>query len=779
MKVALFQEQLIHTEKVDRYHWQRVVSSASKGQVLCPVCRAPIHAKVGIHHPLSFHHPGDDSFCLSEAEKLAEHIQTKDTSPKENNGFELPKSRSISEGTTEENSTHLWRRPLWVTVPTECSLSQRKEPTGDLYKQFLDRHNLSLTQPQWEAVHTTNGPLLILAGAGSGKTRVLTARTAYMLTTEEIPPNRLALITFTVKAAKEMKRRLQTLPGLGHINLSGLLAGTFHSIFYKMLIHHEKEKWQQHRLLKENWKQEGILKEKGKELGLDDRSFAYDQALLQISQWKNQGKSPQEIESADPFEEQTLSLFSYYEEVKEQKGLFDFDDMQTGCLKMLQSNPELLERYQERFKYLLIDEYQDINPIQYEIVQLLTARYRNLCVVGDDDQSIYGFRGSDPSFILRFTDNFPEAKTVTLEDNYRSTSPIITLANQVITNNQARHEKEMKSIEPAGHSPLLYYPLNEEEEATATVTDIKQQLEQGSSPNDFAVLYRTHSAGRALFERLLESNVPFTSYGNQEAFYLKKHIRKALAYLRLSINPDDGNAVRELMSALFIKQSAYNDARVLSINEDITLLEALPLLSGLQDFQRTKLKKIIPKIPSLKKKEPIEALKILQQDLGLKEYVKKNGKEGNKLERGSDDIKDLETAARRHDTVSSFLEHADHMTAQCELMKKEDEPPQAVKIMTIHQSKGLEFENVYILGAVEGGLPHDHSLEMLREGKSSYLEEERRLMYVALTRAKKKIAISVPQYRRESKARASRFIKELRGQKHLPSTHKTIKAGHP
>ncbi len=312
------------------------------------------------------------------------------------------------------------------------------------------------------------------------------------------------------------------------------------------------------------------------------------------------------------------------------------------------------------------------------------------------------------------------------------------------------------------HLPVCFFPYDEEEEATMIVNDIKEKIADGANPDEFAILYRTHSGGRAIFERFVQSSIPFVVENEKSSFYERKMVRGALSYLRLSVDPDDTAAVSDIIRALFLKQSALNDVKALSILHDCSLVEALLHLNGLPAFQMAKLKKIIPRISTLKNERPGLALHIIEKELGFHDYVKKQGNEGNAMDKGSDDLNDLKVILKKFSSVKEFLEHADHMMlTQRALKGRKDSTEDGVQLMTIHRSKGLEFKHVYIIGAVDGSLPHDFALDSARKGNHQFLEEERRLLYVAMTRAKQQLFISIPAYRRGRKASASRFLKPL------------------
>ncbi|HZH62380.1 MAG TPA: ATP-dependent helicase [Metabacillus sp.] len=757
MNSAKMKESIISLTQLPQQEFQRIYEESLKEAVICRCCEKPVKLYLGINHPPYFYHSNQKQnetcqkqFKVDFPVQIEPTVEVKTTENfSEQNGFRIPKSRSIA--TVDKTETTEWREPKTLKGRTPFVVKV-KAPTSLL--------GIPLDMEQKEAVTTTEGPLLILAGAGSGKTRVLTTRALYMIEEKKISPTSMMLVTFTAKAAKEMQQRLLANSSIQASKLNQLVIGTFHSIFYKILLHHDREKWNSARLLKWDWQKESYLKASCRELGIDEKDFPFDQAIQQIGYWKNTMQSINDIHPADDWEQTALTLYREYEEQKQQRGQFDFDDMLVKCYELLKENPSILAAYQNRFQYFLIDEFQDINPVQYKLIKLLSSHTNNLCGVGDDDQTIYSFRGSQPSFILNFKEEYPSAKVITLSANYRSDHQIVSTANDVISKNKHRLSKQMLAQYESSHSPIAFFPYDEEEEATMILQDMKEKIEAGSKPEEFAVLFRTHTGGRAVFERFVQSSIPFMIEQGQSSFYERKMVRAILSYLRLSINADDSSAITELIRALFLKQSVINDVKALSILHDCSLVEALLHVNGLPNFQKAKLKKIIPRINSLKNEKPVVALSIIEKDMGFIDYLKKQGNEGNAMEKGSDDLNDLKVVAKKFITVHDFLQHIDHMIETQQAIKT-GKTGSGVQLMTIHRSKGLEFKHVYVLGVVDGSLPHDFALESARKEKFEHLEEERRLLYVAMTRAKEHLYLSVPSYRRGRKAVASRFIRGM------------------
>ncbi|MBT2653891.1 ATP-dependent helicase [Bacillus sp. ISL-18] len=755
MKTAFYQQQLIRLSQLARDQYQKIYLAGKNGELVCPTCHEKVKLFLGIGmEPHFFHVQSPEKKCLDP-----DPIIVSDDTPHyiERNGFKIPQGRTITETNT---NLELFQpaKPIEYSVPYTPPMKHIEQELPP-YLRLLAEKGVVLDKSQVEAVIQIDGSLLVLAGAGSGKTRVLTARTAYMLEVKQADPGSIMLVTFTSKAAAEMKNRLLSYPNMQRGKINQLVTGTFHSIFYRILMFHDAANWSSNHLLKKDWQRDKILKEAGKALQISEKEFAYDLALQQIGFWKNSLLMPNEVKPTSDWEESVLFLYKKYEEYKQTEGLFDFDDMLIGCYQLFLSSPSLLEYYQDKFQYFLIDEFQDINRVQYELIKLLSSKHKNVCAVGDDDQAIYSFRGSDPSYLLDFEKDFPHAKLVTLEQNYRSSHEIVAAANQMIALNKKRRLKRMEAQYTSGILPQLFFPYDEEEEATMIVTDIQERISQGAKPGDFAILYRTNVSSRAIFERLAASNLPFRIDLDAEAFYDRFIVRSALAFMKVSLNEDDPNALGDLLPLLFLKQTVLKDLKAESILKDCSLLEALSHLKTAHAFQEKKLKKAVTLIRGLKHLSPSVAIEQIEKEIGFLDFLKKRGNESSKIEKGSDDLKDLKVAAKSFTTIETLLEHAQHMSAMNKEIKNMSRHfTDAITLSTIHRAKGLEYKTVYLISAVDGSLPHDFALESYRAGDQDPLEEERRLFYVAMTRAKEELLISTPNNRRGKKANRSRFL---------------------
>ena len=755
MKTAKFHQELIELPKLTSELLQLTFERGKKDLLSCPKCGEHVRLYMGIAKEPHFYHTNQDLPACQMTENKTSSSQNEELYV-ERNGFRLPASRTITK--VKEAVTYKYSKSITGNPAFSPNRHENQEFLHP-YLHELNQRGVTLDFEQQKAVTNIDGPLLVLSGAGSGKTRVLTARTAYLLKVAKVSPSSILLVTFTAKAAKEMKERMLQYPQVSTSDVQSLVSGTFHSIFYKILLFHNRDQWQPTSLIKYDWEKENMLKMAGREIGLDDKEFAYDAALQQIGLWKNSLLFPTDIRTSDKWEEDCLYLYKKYEAHKIRAGKFDFDDMLIGCYYLLNNNPDILEKYQKRFSHILIDEFQDINKVQYSLMKMLSGGTRNICVVGDDDQSIYSFRGSDPSIILEFENDFPETKIVYLSQNYRSSHQIVATANRIISKNELRKAKTMIAQHDKGEAPIMFYPFDEEQEATMIVTDISEKIAQGASPDDFAILYRTNTMSRAIFERLAESNLPFVIDSDAESFYQRRVTKTMLAFLRLSINPDDIHACADILPAMFLKNTMLQEIKAQMILQDCDALTALSNIKTGHAFQERKLAKLPNQIKGLQNLPPVAALERIEKDLGFNDYVKKRGNEGSKMDKGSDDVRNLKVAAKRFTSCEAFIQHADHMSAMNSEVKKFSKHfPKAITLTTVHRSKGLEYNCVYILSAVDGGIPHDYSLDDYRKGNKFALEEERRLMYVAATRARKELYFSVLQSRGGKTAYPSRFL---------------------
>ncbi|MBO8164945.1 MAG: ATP-dependent helicase [Brevibacillus sp.] len=708
---------------------------ADQGKIVCPACRGRLRLVAGISDAPRFIHAAPTT-CSGYAETI---VQRQSPAQAETAAAAEPKAAPYSRRLIPRH-----------TVPGDTRLEE------DTYHPM-----------QWQAITTTEGPLLILAGAGSGKTRVMAARTAYLIREKRADPRSIMVVTFTTKAAEEIRRRLAA--RLSSSQAASLIAGTFHGLFYRILCYHDPQVWDQRHLLKQDWQKARLLRESGLLDSLDACPGEADllAALAVISRWKNECLMPDDLAGCPPsLDEEKLAheLYPLYEQAKRRGGWFDFDDMLLGCYHLLRDQPQIRKQYQTRITHIMIDEFQDINRVQYETVKMLAAPQNNLCVIGDDDQSIYGFRGSDPQYILGFTRDYPDARSITLDVNYRSRSSIVSLGCSLIGNNRTRWKKDLKGYHQEEGDCYLFHPEDEEEQAARITDEITTLLEAGMIPGEIAILFRTYESSRPILEHLMKAGIPFSYFREGEPFYQRQAVRWALGYLRLALHPDDHDALRDILPTLYIAADQWNTIRSQAILHDTTVLDALPALPDLKGFQRKHLEQVVSVLRHLPACSPKQALELIYEDLKLRDYVKKRSKDrpGGADERAADDLRQLLSAAKRHATIGAFLVHLEEAARwEREIYSKGAVPPDAVQVMSIHRAKGLEFDTVFLADLIEGVLPHEYALEQLRRHNPSALEEERRLMYVAITRARHKLFLGVPRERFGRQTKMSRFVAEM------------------
>ena len=753
MLSAFYVNTFIHLYSINRENLQKIYEDGKKGLLACTACGEPVKLYLGMKDTPHFYHHSQKADC-EEDTAYAKNEAATAIEYEEKNGFRIPKSRAI---TTESAKTE-YKSTKQITIKVPFHLPAVHPSFEESYLHTLFKSGIALDSSQASAVALNDGHALVVAGAGSGKTRVLTTRAAFLIQEKQANPSSIMLVTFTNKAAAELKERLLKYPNMSRLIVNKIVTGTFHRILYQILLFHEPDKWKRQNLISKDWQKEALLKEANQQLKLDTKEFPYDAAIQQIGAWKNSMLFPNNITASSDWEENVLHLYKWYEEKKHERNLYDFDDMLLGGYYYFLENPSILEIYQNRFQHILLDEFQDINKVQYEWVKLIAAQAESVYAVGDDDQSIYAFRGSDPKYLLDFEKDFPHARIIVLDHNYRSAHEIVATANAVVSKNKNRRTKKMLAAFK-GEAPFLFYPYDEEEEATMIVTDMLEKISQGYKPKDFAILYRTNTSSRAIFERLSTSSLPFKLEADTGSFYSRFIVKSMLGYLKLILQPDHGEAIKDIFPSLFLKKSILQDIKAASILEDCSLLEALAKVKTGFAFQETRLKKIPGLLASLKRKQPLDAISIIEKELGFQEFIKKRGNEGNQWDKGSDDIRDLKVVAKKFTSIMDFIAHTDHMMAMNTEMKKQYmHTDDAVTLSTIHRAKGLEYKTVYILGAVDGSLPHDYALEAQRNNDSAPLEEERRLLYVAMTRAQEELFISVPMQNKGKKAKMSRFL---------------------
>lgn len=631
-----------------------------------------------------------------------------------------------------------------------------------------------LNEPQREAVYHTDGPLLILAGAGSGKTRVLTHRIAYLIEERNVNPWNILAITFTNKAAGEMRERVDSLVGFGS---ESIWVSTFHSMCVRILRRFIDRLGYDNRFtIYDTDDQKTLMKEVCKKVAIDTKVFKERSLMSAISSAKNELILPDEFELNAGGDFAKLKIAKVYREYEAQlkaNNALDFDDLLVKTVQLLQTQPDVLENYQERFRYIMVDEYQDTNTVQFQLVRLLAGKYRNLCVVGDDDQSIYKFRGANIRNILDFEHEFSDVCVIKLEQNYRSTGNILNAANRVIANNKGRKEKTLWTANGEGELVHLRQFDTGYDEADFIAEDIKKEVRAGASYNDHAVLYRTNAQSRLLEEKFVAMNVPYKIVGGVN-FYARREIKDLLAYLKTIDNGMDDIAVRRIINVPKrgiglttinrIQESAAE--RGLGFYETLMAPELIPGI-GRSAAKLDSFAALIEYFKGLTGQMSItDLLREVIEKTGYMESLDSEDKEDAQARK--ENIDELinkaaayEEAAEDRDepaTLSAFLEEV-ALVADIDSL---DEEQDYVVLMTLHSAKGLEFPHVYLAGMEDGLFP---SYMTITSDDRDDLEEERRLCYVGITRAEQELTLTCARRRmvrgETQYNKISRFIKEI------------------
>ncbi|OLA74551.1 MAG: hypothetical protein BHW62_02685 [Acinetobacter sp. CAG:196_36_41] len=636
----------------------------------------------------------------------------------------------------------------------------------------------NLNKEQLDAAKTTKGALLILAGAGSGKTKVLTSRIAYMIQNGAIAGKILA-VTFTNKAAKEMKERLSAI--LGENIVKYMWVGTFHSICGRILRQDiENYSFQSGKKLDKNFTiydetdSVAVIKQAVKKLNMDDKIYQPKLIKAVISNAKNKMQDAYTFATfARDFKSQNIAkIFEYYENTLNNNNAIDFDDMLMLCVKLLEQNAEVRKKYYDKFQHILVDEYQDTNQAQYQLVKALYTNLqqdipesRSLCVVGDVDQSIYSWRGADFRIIMNFQNDFPNAKLVKLEQNYRSTANILNAANAIIENNEERVDKVLYSQKGDGEKISLYEAQDEADEANYIVKSIR---DTSDNYNQFSILYRTNAQSRALEEALIAAGIPYRIYGGLK-FYDRKEIKDAIAYLKLIYNNDDSQSLRRIINVpkRAIGETTLKHLQEYADKKDISLFAAIREVDDIEAIKSgtaTKLKDFMTLIDKLKEAEPRyslpEFLSLILEKSGYLRELTASGTDEDQTR--IENLQELVNVANEFEpeeldnTLGEFLSQVS-LVSDIDGM---DEIANNVTLMTLHASKGLEFPIVFLAGCDEGIFPSARCSNSLSE-----LEEERRLMYVGVTRAETKLYLTTAKRRQmwgEYKYYTpSRFLEEI------------------
>ncbi len=630
----------------------------------------------------------------------------------------------------------------------------------------------TLNEQQREAVFHTEGPLLILAGAGSGKTRVLTYRMAYLVGELGVNPWHLLAITFTNKAAGEMRERVDRIVGYGS---ESIWVSTFHSTCVRILRRYiDLIGYDNHFTIYDTDDQKTLMKEVCKLVGIDTKIYKERMLLSEISSAKNQMITADQYEAnaeGDFHKRKIAKVYQEYERQMAVNNALDFDDLLLKTVQLLQTQPDVLAYYQDRFRYIMVDEYQDTNTVQFQLISTLASKYRNLCVVGDDDQSIYKFRGANIRNILDFEQVFPDAKVIKLEQNYRSVGNILDAANAVIRNNRGRKDKTLWTQNPTGEK-IEFRPFDTGfDEAEYIVGDIARKVREGARYQDHAILYRTNAQSRMFEEKFVTAGIPYKIVGGIN-FYARKEIKDLLAYLKTIDNGRDDLAVRRIINVpkRGIGLTTINRVQESAMERGIGFYEALQGLDLISNIGRgaSKLDSFVALIEYFKMRaEEVTILELMKEIIdktGYAEMLEAEGKE--EAEARQENIDELlskiadyeENCTDGQPTLNGFLEDV-ALVADIDSL---DEDADYVVLMTLHSAKGLEFPHVYLAGMEDGLFP---SYMTITADDEEEMEEERRLCYVGITRAEKELTLTSAKRRmirgETQYNKISRFVKEI------------------
>lgn len=604
-----------------------------------------------------------------------------------------------------------------------------------------------LNTAQQKAVCHETGPMLVLAGPGSGKTTVLLCRISRLLERGLAKPQEILALTFSKAAAEEMKSRFENLNGA-----SGVSFGTFHSIFFRIL--RSRYGWNVEQIFQEE-ERRSILRNsiEAEKWDIPDLEEYISQFFSQLSLMNSELEQPNRFTPTGMPVEEFRKLYRAYEGYKERHEKLDFDDMLTQCYQLLREDAAVREYWQRKYKFILVDEFQDVNQAQFACLQILAEKHQNLFVVGDDDQSIYAFRGARPDFLLHFPTLYPAAKKVTLNTNYRSTERIVNLAERVIGNNEVRFVKNMKGIGEAGDKVTFFLAEDAAKEAAHIAEKIGRLLDEGMPLTEIAVIYRTNLQGGAFARELYKRGIPYDLRDNSGNVYEHWVAKDLLAYLLLAENEESDSALRRILN----KPKRYIGKDLLAEAEAMpyTLLRSFFVCPSLKGWQEENLENLRIDLNQIRKRTPYDALKYIRKVIGYDEYLEEfaayRRTSAQVLQEIADEI--METAKDCAD-VRSFREQLERLSLQMkEQSRKKGQKRNGVALMTMHGAKGLEFRAVFLPSLVEGIVPHEKGMDTVAE--------ERRLFYVAMTRASEKLCLSAILQRYEKERKPSRFLAEM------------------
>ena len=614
-----------------------------------------------------------------------------------------------------------------------------------------------LNERQQEAIKTLDGPMLVLAGAGSGKTKVLTTKVAYLLEERDVSPQNILAITFTNKAAKEMKDRIFSLIGREAFLIQ---ISTFHSFGLKILKeNYDLLGYESNFTILDASDSETVIKKIMKDYDIDSSKYNYRAIKSSISSNKNEMVGVEEFKKFvyNDYDEVVLKVYEEYEKELKRSNAIDFDDLLILPLKLFNEHNEVLQKYQEQYKYVFIDEYQDTNKPQYILSKLISAKYKNITVVGDNDQAIFTWRGADYKNILNFEKDYEDAKVVILDENYRSTKTILKAANNVIKNNKLRKEKNLWTENEDGNKITYYKAFDERDESFYVIKEIRKLLDDGVNPNDICVLYRANAQSRGIEDAFLENNISYRIVGSF-AFYQRKEIKDLLSYLKLIHNEKDDVSLLRVINypKRGIGNKTIEELTIAANNNGTCLYDAI------ESGKELEFKNIIEELKKASEKMSLtEFIDLVLDKTGIRPELKSERTlEADIRLENLEEFKSITRTVEEVDGIASLGDFLDEISLVTDASEKQEDGQDKVTLMTMHAVKGLEFDYVFVIGVEEGLFPHLNSMNSEDE-----LEEERRLCYVAITRARKKLYIinarSRLLYGKVSSNVPSRFISEI------------------
>lgn len=618
----------------------------------------------------------------------------------------------------------------------------------------LEQNNLHFDENQLKAITHVDGPLLVAAGPGSGKTSVITARTSYLIHEVNINPSNILVITFTRAAANEMKKRFLNLPGINYNYSKQVDFGTFHSIFYKIICNY----YGRYLPILEPLKANGCVKRILKSLNIPHDDDTIQNTLNDISLARTAAEGSVEFKPKNLSNSMFGIILSRYEKYKRDNKLIDFDDMLIICKKIFESDSNYLNSCRKKYRYILVDEFQDTCRLEFDIIKLLSSPLNNICVVGDDDQAIYGFRGTMPDCLLDFRKFYDSCASVILNINYRSTGEIVLLSKKIICHNDKRVQKELTTFRHTGEKPHFITPSDEEYEADFVCQTIQNMVSTGAPYSSFAVLYRTNIQSRAVVDELINKKIPFNVRDGLKNFFGHWICKDITCYLRLAVNRCDKSSFVQIVNRPFRRIKNEIIHRTLS-HADTSLLDYIIFEnSGLKRSQLDEVKKLFRDLDMIKNAAPFTAVEYIRKSVHYDDYIRKYCIEQNiSCEEFFSILDEYSTASSKFETIRNFLSHIDEITSKLKDCGDDNKHTyDCVTLSTIHSAKGLEFGCVFLIGCTECFMPHSRSLET-----GDGIQEERRLFYVAVTRAKDIIYISSPSKHNRKHMKVSRFAAEL------------------